>query len=99
MPWVQVIFGWPMIILTLAVFVAAFARERSALGFVGLILAVPFLWYSGHAPGGLWYSPTLLLALGAAARVASPGPPPVGSSVCGARDHRGDPGSGVATQR
>jgi hypothetical protein len=53
--------------LTLVVFGVAFTRERSSLGFVGVVSAVPFLLYAAGAPGGLWFSPALLLALGGAA--------------------------------
>ena len=67
MTWPQLIFGWPTIILALVVFGLAFARSRTALGFVGLGLATPFLWYASGAPGGEWLAPVVFLALAGAA--------------------------------
>jgi hypothetical protein len=67
MGWAQIIFGWPTIVLTLGLFGVAFTRERTSLGFVGLVSAIPFLVYAAGAPGRLWFSPALLLALGLAA--------------------------------
>jgi len=69
MAWPAIVFGWPAIGLSLALFAAAFLRPRSALGFAGLALAAPFLWYASHAPGGLLLSPALLVGLGAAAEL------------------------------
>jgi hypothetical protein len=63
----QIIVGWPTIMLTLVLFGVAFTRERTSLGFVGLVSAIPFLVYTAGAPGGLWFSPVLFLALGVAA--------------------------------
>jgi hypothetical protein len=42
-------------------------RDRTSLGFVGLVSAIPFLVYTAGAPGGRWFSPALVLALGMAA--------------------------------
>lgn len=67
MSWPQLIFGWPTIILAVVAFGVAFAREGSGLGFIGLALATPFLWYTSHAPRGLWFSALLFVALGTAA--------------------------------
>jgi hypothetical protein len=69
MTWPQLILGWPTIILALAMFGLALSRRRSVLGFVGLALAAPFLWYASHAPSGLWFSSGMFLALGAAAEL------------------------------
>jgi hypothetical protein len=63
MTWPQIVFGWPAIIASLAAFAAAFTTGRSWLGFLGLALAVPFLWYASHSPTGEWFSPALFLAL------------------------------------
>jgi hypothetical protein len=67
MTWPQIIFGWPTILVALGSFGVAFGRQRSALGFVGVIAATPFLWYASHAPRGEWFSPALFMTLGAAA--------------------------------
>jgi hypothetical protein len=39
MGWPQIIFGWPAILLTLVLFGVAFTRERTSLGFVGLVVS------------------------------------------------------------
>jgi hypothetical protein len=67
MSWPQLILGWPTIILAIGAFGFAFTRERSALGFVGVAAAVPFLWYASLAPGGRWLSPIFLVALASTA--------------------------------
>ena len=69
MTWPQIVFGWPTILLAIGLFTAGFMRERTKLGFLGVVAAMPFLWYASHSPGGLWLSPLLLLALGAAAEL------------------------------
>jgi hypothetical protein len=69
MSWPAVVFGWPAIVLALGAFGAAFARGRSALGFAGLAAAAPFLLYVSAAPGGVWLSPAIFVALGAAAEL------------------------------
>jgi hypothetical protein len=67
MSWPALLFGWPTIILAVAAFALAFVRHRSSLGFVGLALASPFLWYAMGSPSGEFYSPAIFLLLGAAA--------------------------------
>jgi hypothetical protein len=67
MSWPQLVFGWPTIILALAAFVLAFRRQRSRLGFAGLALAAPFLWYASRAPRGEFYSPAIFVLLVGAA--------------------------------
>jgi hypothetical protein len=73
MRWPQIVLGWPAIGLALACFAFAFARERSRLGFAGLAVAVPFLWYLSRAPSGLIYAPVLIVTLGSAAVLLSKG--------------------------
>src|SRR6185295_11752402 len=51
---------WPTIGLSLALFGVAFALRRPLLGWLGVAAAVPFLWYTSHAPNGEWFAPALL---------------------------------------
>ena len=69
MTWPQFILGWPTIVLALAAFGLALLKGRSRLGFLGVGLAAPFLWYASQAPSGLWFSSGAFLALGAAAEL------------------------------
>ena len=62
----RLVFGWPLIALSIALFAIAFLRDRWTLAAAGLVAAAPFLWYSSHAPGGLLWSPVMFLALVAA---------------------------------
>ena len=62
----RLVFGWPLIALSIALFAFAFLRGRWTLAAAGVIAATPFLWYASHAPGGLLWSPVLFVALLAA---------------------------------
>jgi hypothetical protein len=81
MSWPQLIFGWPAIISALGAFGLAFVGPRSFLGFGGVALAAPFLLFASLAPGGLWFSPALFLALAAAAELLRRGRH-VGAAAC-----------------
>jgi hypothetical protein len=48
---VQIIFGWPVILLSLAVSVAGILKKRSWLLVVGGVLCVPFTLYLSGWPG------------------------------------------------
>jgi hypothetical protein len=63
----QFIFGWPAIALAVCAYAVAFRRGQSVLGFVGLALATPFLWFGTNVPGGWWISLILFVTLGCSA--------------------------------
>jgi hypothetical protein len=57
--WVQIVFGWPAILASLAACVAGVVWGRPWLLLVGAILFLPFSFYLGGAPRTMWY-PVLL---------------------------------------
>ena len=51
---IQIVFGWPFIILSLLVSLIGLVKKRYSLLLVGAVLFAPFSYYLSGAPGIRW---------------------------------------------
>ena len=72
MPLVAVLFGWPAVLVSLALTFSGIAMKRWWAALAGALVATPFLFYLFASPRIGWLSPVVAtLYLGSARAVAS----------------------------
>ena len=68
MPIAAVIFGWPAVIVSVALALAGIATSRTKMVFASAIVASPFLFYLFLTPRFRWVAPSAALLLFLAVR-------------------------------